>query len=139
MSFIKTSFFVPMKPKAKGRPRFTRRGHVYTPTATRKAEEVVALYAKQVAPKQPARGPIKLVLDFCFSAPTSWPKSKRSLIVEGGDVVWHTKKPDLDNLEKLIKDSLGGIFYNDDRQVACVFKSKRYSLVDGIFITVEVM
>lgn len=38
--------FIPVKPIAKGRPRFGK-GHVYTPESTKKAEQVYMINAKK--------------------------------------------------------------------------------------------
>ena len=39
---------------------------------------------------------------------------------------WHTSKPDRDNVDKLILDSLTGIFWRDDSQVCAGGVSKMY-------------
>jgi len=39
----------------------------------------------------------------------------------------HTKKPDLDNLIKLIKDACNKIIWKDDAQVVSIFAEKVYS------------
>lgn len=42
----------------------------------------------------------------------------------------HTQKPDLDNLEKSLKDALKGIIWHDDSQVFDVCKQKFYAAGD---------
>lgn len=44
---MKTCFVVPGKPQGKGRPRFTRSGHTYTPDSTAEYEERVKLAYRQ--------------------------------------------------------------------------------------------
>lgn len=50
---------------------------------------------------------------------------------------WHTKKPDLDNLIKAVKDSLTGIVYRDDGQICLETANKRYADVPGIRIVIQ--
>lgn len=131
-----TSFFVSMKPKAKARPRFTRKGFAYTPSSTASAEKTISLIAKQVFKKEPTRKPVKLVLKFYFQTPKSWTNKKRKLVFED-NAGFHSGKPDLDNLSKLVKDSLNGIIFHDDAVVACMYCEKRYDdRIEGISIEV---
>lgn len=39
--------------------------------------------------------------------------------------VWHTSKPDMDNLFKSLKDALKGLLWRDDSQVARYFDSEK--------------
>jgi Holliday junction resolvase RusA-like endonuclease len=39
---------------------------------------------------------------------------------------WHSKKPDLDNLVKFVKDCLNGIAWKDDAQVVTLAATKKY-------------
>ena len=134
--FPLTSFFVSMKPKAKARPRFTRKGFAYTPSSTASAEKTISLIAKQVFKKEPTKKPVKLVLKFYFQTPKSWTRKKRKLVLEDLNG-FHSSKPDLDNLSKLVKDSLNGIIFHDDAVVACMYCEKRYDdNIEGIAIEV---
>ena len=47
-----------------------------------------------------------------------------------------TKKPDIDNVEKIILDALNGIAYDDDKQVVEEASSKLYSDVPRVEIEV---
>jgi Holliday junction resolvase RusA-like endonuclease len=42
-------------------------------------------------------------------------------------LVWHEKKPDLDNLLKALKDALTGLAWRDDSQVCQCYCEKRYA------------
>jgi Holliday junction resolvase RusA-like endonuclease len=64
--------------------------------------------------------PLALELTFLMKRPGSMPK--RTL----NDTIPHTKKPDLDNLEKAVKDALTSIVWRDDCLVSAVAKRKRY-------------
>jgi Holliday junction resolvase RusA-like endonuclease len=81
---------------AKGRPRSTKRGITYTPEKTRTYEDYVRSVASQYAPKELLKCALEMELHFFLQRPKSLPKR----------VVHHVKKPDCDNLEKSIMDSL---------------------------------
>src|SRR6185312_6076820 len=63
----------------------------------------------------PWRGPVLMTVRAVFPIPPSWPAWKREAAADG--LIWHTAKPDLDNIIKLVKDALPGIAYDDDAQV----------------------
>ena len=50
-----------------------------------------------------------------------------------------TVKPDIDNLEKLVKDAMKGIIYRDDSLVVGVHKFKQYAEPPGCLIRVFTM
>ncbi len=107
-------------PVPKGRPRFFRRGKymgTYTPSNTRKWEEFVRFQAIRYTPQTLWEGPISMTLKFLILRPKSLPKK----------VVWHIKKPDVDNLAKSIKDALQGIIYRTDSQIFSLTVMKEYS------------
>ncbi len=54
--------------------------------------------------------------------PASMPKKKLKADVQ------HTKKPDLDNLIKFVKDCANGVLWHDDSQVNNIQASKLYSV-----------
>lgn len=47
------------------------------------------------------------------------------------------KKPDMDNIVKVVADALNGVAYHDDTQIALVQAKKCYSAVEGLDVTVE--
>ena len=49
-------------------------------------------------------------------------KKRLQQIRDGED--FPTKKPDIDNIEKIIEDALNGLAYKDDSQIVEVFKRK---------------
>jgi Holliday junction resolvase RusA-like endonuclease len=98
----------------KARPRVTRSGHAYTPKNTVNYENYVKL--KYVADGGERReGPIKAVIHVFYEIPQSATKKRRTAILEGLELP--TKKPDADNIAKIILDSLNGIAFHDDSQV----------------------
>ena len=121
-------FFVPGKPIALGRARMSG-GKMYAPERSRRAKEVIALYARSAnRGMEPAKGPVKLELHFQFH-------SKK---VRGGRNR-HTSRPDVSNLAKLVEDALEGIFYAEDKQVSeltAIKRRVRYEKNQGTLIIV---
>ena len=72
-------------------------------------------------------------IDFFFKIPKSWTKKQKA------EAKWHIKKPDIDNLQKAVKDALNGIAYRDDSQVCKVMALKQYAESDGVLIEIEKM
>lgn len=68
------------------------------------------------APAKPFAGPV--VLEFCAAFPPAKSASKKDRAAMLRGVKHHTKKPDLDNLAKQLKDAMTRLqFWQDDRQV----------------------
>jgi Holliday junction resolvase RusA-like endonuclease len=134
----KVTFTVPGEPQGKGRPRATiRAGHAatYTPEKTRSYEGVIAVAAQgAMRGRQPFAGACAVDLDILVSVPASWSQRKRAQALNG--VLWPTKKPDVDNVEKAIFDAMNGIVWRDDVQVVDVVKRKRYAETPGVRVVV---
>lgn len=132
--------YVPMdRIVGKGRPRFTRNGHTYTPDATSAAERLIAACARGSEYKHTIEAPraVSVLLEAIYPVPKSWPKSKRKLAL-AGDLV-PVVKPDLDNVVKLALDALNGVAYEDDAQVAAIGALKAYeseARPSGLYITI---
>ena len=94
-------------PVAKGRPRMTKTGRVYTPAKTRAYEERIRqLTAIEMVGRSATESPVIVHVAAVFESPPSWPKAKQLALLQGG--VFHAIKPDLDNL---VKTALDGICY----------------------------
>jgi Holliday junction resolvase RusA-like endonuclease len=108
----------------------------YTPAKTREAEQSFLAQAVAHKPETPLAGPLALELLFVLPIPKAEKQlAKRAIRFE--QCLWsgeaaeprelaHVKKPDLDNLEKLVKDAMNGVFWLDDKQVCQVTKRKIY-------------
>lgn len=109
--------YILIDPRAKGRPRFTRRGFAYTPKETKDYENVLrAELLKQWGRDPIEKGvPLKIECVFHIEKPKS---SKRE---------YPTVKPDGDNLLKSILDAANGVLFNDDAQVVKMVIEKNYS------------
>lgn len=124
------TFFVDGAPKGKGRPRFSR-GRAYTPRETVEYEKHIASHYDGDMLSEP------LFVDITayFSIPKSYTKNQKKAI-KNGDLT-PTKKPDCDNIAKVVLDALNGVAYEDDRQVIDLTVAKKYSIDrEGLEITI---
>lgn len=123
------SGFCPIPPVPKGRPRFTRDGHAYTPKETRDYERAVRSWLRRAYghPRMPMGGALRVDYEFVIPKPKSIPKRERL----------SSKKPDVDNYVKAFQDAFEfdvksadgmalGVVENDSR-VAYVTAKKRYA------------
>ena len=118
-------FEVGGEPLGKERPRVA--GHAYTPKKTKDKEEEIALTYKSIYHgfKFEKGVPLKVEMDFFFGIPKATSKKKR-VEMERGDVR-PTKRPDIDNVQKLVMDAANGVIWADDSQVVEVVARKRWS------------
>lgn len=125
---MRINFTVMGEPKGKGRPRFCRNtGHAITPKDTVNYETLVKMEYTQACGEQ--MFPDDTMLDMRIKAYYSIPKSaskKRHAAMLSGDIR-PTKKPDMDNVIKIIADSLNKIAYRDDTQIVDCQVRKFYS------------
>ena len=103
-------------PVAMGRPRFPRAGRTYTAQTSRTYKE------DQVNQLQAAKGKDWIPLDGIFQIKITFihPRTKRLLRVKGElpqGRIWRPKKPDLDNLLKMVLDIMtqSEIWIDDNR------------------------
>lgn len=117
------------EPKAKGRPRFAKRGNfvsTYTPQETLNYENLIKIsFETQVEDKYLIQGEIKAIIKAYLSIPKSTPKKRESGMLMGG--IHPVKKPDCDNIGKTVLDALNGIAYRDDSQIVVLHVEKHYS------------
>lgn len=123
-------FIIYGEPKGKGRPRFsTVNGYVKTrtPEDTVSYENLVKLmYQKDCRePMYEQHVPVVMRIHAYYSIPKSVSKKKRTAMLNGE--IRPTKKPDIDNISKIIMDSLNGIAYHDDSQIVEAMIMKHYS------------
>ena len=102
----------------KQRPRLGK-GFTYTPTKTVNYETLVKLTMQQELQRwnkfDLLEGEISAVIAAYYSIPKSANKKKKELMLDGE--IRPTKKPDCDNVAKIILDALNGIVYKDDSQI----------------------
>ena len=115
---------VPGEPVAKGRPRMTRNGHVYTPQKTRDYENRIK-HCFYTQGGEKLNGPIELIMNAYFTMPKN---AKRYMC----------RRPDIDNIVKTI-DALNGIAFDDDRQIIKVTAEKFFSVEPRLEIELKEM
>ena len=116
-------FTVPGEARGKGRPRFGN-GRTYTDSKTVEYENLVRACFYTLGDTQIYEGPVKLELEVCCQVPKSEPKYTKRLMVDG--MLRPTKRPDVDNIAKIIMDALNGVAYRDDAQVVELAVKKKY-------------
>lgn len=118
------SFEIPGEPCGKGRPRFTGR-IAYTPKKTAVYENLVKLaYREKYKDFTFGTAPVVMTVEAHLSIPKSVSKKKKQQMQDGE--ILPTKKPDFDNIAKIIGDALNGIAYHDDSQIVGFQFLKRY-------------
>lgn len=124
-------FVLNCTPTAQARVRHTVRcGHsvAYKSAGQKSAEAVLDALLLACAPQKPLEGPLVLEFIAGMPIPASTPKKQREAMLRGE--IAHTKKPDLDNMAKQLKDAMTRAgFWGDDRQVVSLRCSKRYAAV----------
>lgn len=130
-------FTIPGEPVAMARHRTTRSGHTYTPKKTADAKCNIAYAVSQQYKGLPLDSPLRLTAIFYFTPPQNLIKKyPAELKAEAIPVI---KRPDADNLVKLICDALNGILWTDDKLIVDVRAIKRYSQQPRVSFTVEVL
>lgn len=141
---ISIEFTVPGTPRGKQRPRVLRSGGSFTPKQTVDYEAAVRLAFNTARWKAEREKNIHFDLSSIkrasvhfvayFPVPESWTKAKKESTY--GEP--HTSKPDLDNIAKIILDSLNGVAFPDDAMVTYTSAKKCYCR-EGEFPRVSVV
>lgn len=132
---MRVSFRVDGKPQAKQRPRFTKQGHVYTPSETTNYEKLIKISYREQCSQIMLKNAIRADITVSVAIPKSISKKKFWEMQEGN--IYPTKKPDCDNIIKSILDGLNGVAYEDDKQVVKVSCIKLYGNKDAVLVELE--
>lgn len=121
----------------KQRPRMnTRTGRAYTPTKTKNYEYLVRqLFVYRYPQFIPIEGRVRLTVIAYYELP-----KKRSKVQEAemlADLISPTKKPDWDNIGKIVSDALNKFAFKDDNQITEAKIIKRYARTPKVIIRVE--
>lgn len=132
-------FTIPGEPCGKARPRVVHNGNfsrAYTPEKTVNYETLVKLeYQRQCGGAYISAGGIHMSIIARCAIPNSASKRKAQAMLDGA--IRPTKKPDCDNIIKIICDALNGIAYKDDAQIISVSIEKRYSVMPSVEVALQ--
>lgn len=130
-------FVVFGEPQGKGRPRFTKVGTTYTPKKTADYEQLVkAAYRKHCkACRFDDDAMIKIEIFAYYGIPKSASAKKRAEMLTRKKRP--IKKPDMDNVLKIIADSLNGLAYKDDTQIVEAVVHKYYGDVPSVLVRIS--
>lgn len=133
-------FSVPGQPFGKQRPKFSRAGQyvkAYTPGETVSYENLVKLMFQQAAKGQMFKDGDMLDVRIIayYEIPKSTSKKKRRLMLE--HKIRPVKKPDWDNIGKIVCDSLNKVAYHDDSAIVDAQVRKFYSEQPRVDVTIR--
>ncbi len=134
---MEIEFTIEGSPMGKERPKFARRGKftkTYTPKKTREYEDKVKIeYNKSFRGVSFGNKPIVVNIVGIFSVPKSTSKKKtKELIGQPFD-----KKPDSDNMGKIVLDPLNNLAFDDDKQVTDLEVIKRYGYNPRVEVNIK--
>ena len=123
--------------KGKARPRVnTYTCKAYTPTNTKDYELLVKQYFKIKYPRfVPLENRLKVKIIATFKVPKSITKKDRELIEQG--LLSPVKKPDIDNIVKIILDALNQMAFKDDTQITKLEVEKVYGEEEKVYVEIE--
>lgn len=124
------------QPIGKQRPRVLKQGWAYTDKKTVNYETMVKYtYQSLYANREPILGHIEAYITAIFPIPKSYSKKKTAELLAGHHN--YDKKPDCDNLAKIILDALNGIAYKDDSQVTLLHIAKEYGTQPKVIVELK--
>ena len=120
-------FEVPSKIIGKGRPRLnTYTGIVYTPTKTKDYETLIEQYFVMKYPRyKTIEGRAKVSIKAFFEIPKSTTKVQKAGMIE--NKISPVKKPDIDNIVKIVLDAMNKFAFKDDTQIVKLEVEKIYT------------
>lgn len=135
-------FSIPGNPFGKQRPRVVSRGtfsKAYTPKETVSYENLVKLMYSQVAKGKmfPDDAMLDVHIIAYYNIPKSTSKKKRKIMLE--HKIRPAKKPDWDNIGKIICDSLNLVAYHDDSVIVDAQVRKFYSENPRVDVSIRVI
>lgn len=130
-------FEVPAKIIGKGRPRLNSyTGQVYTPTRTKDYESLVEQYFLLKYPRyKTIEGRVKVSIVGYFEIPKSTSKSMKEQMLQ--NKISPTKKPDIDNVVKIVLDAMNKFAFKDDTQITKIEVEKIYSDIEKLYVKIE--
>ena len=111
---------IPYTPKPKQSVRLVGK-RVYSPSA--KGMNKTRVYVQNVMQELQIdilKGPLRVIAHFKLPAPKSLTDSRRKVL----DQLPHVTRPDVDNLQKFLNDSLNAVLWQDDCKISIVLCTK---------------
>jgi Holliday junction resolvase RusA-like endonuclease len=134
---MEQEFIVPGEPRGKGRPRFQRNGRPYTDNETAAYERKIAAYWHRACGA--FKWPREAFLEVTVIAYLPIPKGASKVMqarMEAHEVL-PSRKPDVDNVAKVVLDALNGVAYHDDARVQRLNVSKYYAREPGLWVGIR--
>ena len=130
-------FEVPGKITGKGRPRVNSyTGIVYTPTKTKDYESLIEQYFLLKYPRfKQIEQRTKVSIIAYFDIPKSTKKSDIAEMLN--NEISPTKKPDIDNIVKIVLDAMNKFAFKDDIQITKLEVEKKYGNEEKIVVKIE--
>lgn len=134
---------VPGPPQGKARARTVHhagsgRTMSYTPANTVLYENLIkTMYCQETGHIWDQKEPLNVEILAVYGVPKSVSKKERQRMLCGD--IFPTKKPDADNISKVVLDALNGIAYKDDSQVVYLNIFKMYGNVPYVKVLISDM
>lgn len=138
-------FFVPGKPQGKARARTVRMPNgftrSFTPDKTVLYENLIKSCFIEAEAKQngifplEAGTPVDMLITAYFKPPVSQSLKKQRMMLL--NEIQPLKKPDMDNIVKVVADALNGLAYHDDTQICSLGATKVYSREEGLQVRIR--
>lgn len=134
------TFTIPGEPTAQGRPRFSTHGgfvKAYDPEKSRNYKAYVKLLASETMQNiglTLTELPLGVEIIADVGIPAGKSKKFKEQALNGLQLP--IKKPDVDNVAKIILDSISGIVYKDDKQIVKLTVSKKYSDIPKVEVKI---
>ena len=134
---MKYEFEVIGKIRGKARPKVnTYTLRAYTPKETKDYENLIQQYFVLKYPKYvPIEGRVSVSITAYFPIPKNTSKANTELMLK--NEISPTKKPDIDNIVKIVLDALNKIAFKDDNQITKLNVEKKYTEEEKIVVKIE--
>lgn len=121
----------------KQRPRVNMyTGNVYTPNATKDYEEYIKQSFFLKYPKNKIISErVKIEIIAYLKIPANTKKADKEKMLNGE--ISPVKKPDIDNIAKIVLDAINKYVIEDDKQVSKISVEKRYDEEPKLYIKIE--
>ena len=126
-----------LDPYPSPRPRFSRQGTYMPSDYTAWKKMFLREWLKHNLGKYDTGVAIAVDLKFYIKPPKAIARVKKNQNILKSETLRVVNKPDLDNLEKSVLDSINGHAYEDDNQISDLHSCKRYSLNPRVEIVIR--